>query len=158
MSHKQDLEKFLNGFNQRTITKGEVVLTAYTFAMSIDLYGTSKTDDTKQVYLGSKLVFDRVVYTLREYMHINNDCMKDIEELCLKFLMWRRSILNGELCWIKGDVDMVIDDLSGITRTLSISELCPVGDEVNNAMFFTRGIEKLICVCEEQIEKEKVGE
>lgn len=149
------LTKELHRFNQRKLRKGELVLLAFTIANSLPLLPEG-SPDAKGFVLGHGVLIERVIYRLNEFAHIDQDARRELMDTIARFAMWRSSVAYGFRPFFTGNQDMVVDNLSGLTRYIDMSTMCPIGDELDNVSWLTSVFYDLVKSETELFEASKV--
>lgn len=130
---KEELDKKLSSFNQRKLVQGELVLLAKCISDVLPLI-PPEVQTPKMFVLGHRNVLDSLFYHLREHAHLTDDQFNSIEELVIRFLIWRTSVAKGNCSLLfTGDTDLVVDELSGLPRLIDPVVMCSLGEIADKA-------------------------
>ncbi len=133
-----DLLQQLYRFNQRKLTKAELVLLARAIC---DVTPLTPPDETNtRLYLLSKKNFiNSLLYTLCNYIYLEEEDFRFVFDTIVEFMTWREEVAYrpGNIIF-SGDADTVIDDLSLLPNFVLKSKLCEVAKESLNANYYYR--------------------
>lgn len=146
--------KELHRFNQRKLHKGELVLLAFAVANSLPLMEAEGTD-AKGFVLGHGVLIERVVFRLNEFAHIDSDQRRELMDIVARFVLWRKAVAYGFKPLFNGEQDMVIDNLSGITKFVDMSTMCPITDHLDNANWLSCVFYDLVKFEKETLQNER---
>lgn len=118
----------LQRFNQRKLNNGELMLLAYCIGNALPLI-PSDTENPRMHLLGFSALLDAIRYRVNEVSYIDNTDYEFLKDNVARMLMWRTAVSRGKLtiCF-SGEPNVVIDELSGLTRFFDVGNLCAVGD------------------------------
>lgn len=144
----------LRRFNQRKLTKGELVLLAYVIASEIPLLPVGE-DNARAYVIGQGLLIERIVYRLNEYAHVDTDARRELTEIISKFVLWRSGVAKGTKALFTGQAETMVDDLSGLTRVLDVGTLCSISDTAESANWLVRTFHSLFHMEESVLKQEQ---
>lgn len=144
MSDIKKLIPELNKFNQKKLSKGEVTLLAYVFAMNIELAPNDKDVSARDVVRSNQLLLEHVVLTINGHAHIDSENRSELFERACEFVLWRSGVAYGRKALFRGDEKATIDDLSGLTRVVDVADLCSITDIAESANRLVKLFDDLI--------------
>lgn len=146
MQVSQEVKVKLMQFIHRGIKPGEAFILARLLADRIPVNVSDETGWGQTLkYRGH---VDSVLYELNEYIHIPQETMKNIYLMVERIWKWRLSVSTGESNLLfTGDANSVIDDISGMLRTVHLSDVCPVADIVHDANYIYSLFKQVVDAC-----------
>lgn len=133
---KPETQRSLLQFAQRGIKKGESFLLARLIADRIPAGESVVTTQPWEQTLKHRPQVDNVIFFLNDYLHISSDEARRICQMVERIWLWRQSVACGKSNLIySGDANSVVDDTTGILRTVNLDDICPLADVVQDANF-----------------------
>lgn len=135
MQVSRETQTKLMQFVHRTIKPGEAFLLARLLADRIPVLGVEAGSPWEQT-LKHRVAVDDVLYSLNEYLHIPQETRKNIYLMVERIWVWRQSVAAGTSNLLfSGDATSVVDDVTGILRSVNLSDVCPVADIAADANY-----------------------
>lgn len=136
MHISQETQHKLMQFVHRTIKPGEAVILARLLADRIPVSGGDKTDNAWERTLQYRSYVDSVIFYLNDYIHIPSASRDNIYRMVDRIWMWRQSVACGESNLVfTGNTDSVVDDFTGVMRTVHLDDVCPIVDMLIDANY-----------------------
>jgi hypothetical protein len=145
MSLSPEIKTKLMLFVHRAIKPGECLLLARLLADRIPVVGVECEKPWEQT-LQYRTSVDAVLFTLNEYIHIS-ECNRELIYTQIgRLWVWRQSVASGQSCLVfSGSPDNVVDDLSGLMRSVNTDDLCPLADIAGDANYIYDLFKQVVC-------------
>jgi len=129
----------------RTLEKGEVFILSYAISLKLPLPEVnSDPHEIKMHCLSYRNNVDSVVYSLNDFMYIDENTRKEIYELIYSFVRWRRDIAFGNFIPLFKDTETILDDFTNITKYIDMTYVCSLKDIETRLNSFTRTMFDLV--------------
>lgn len=134
MKVSTEVKSALMRFMHREIKPGEAFLLARVIADRIPV--DVSFDKPWEQTLRYRSNVDTVLYCVNDYIHIPQNTFKHIYLMIERIWVWRLSVARGDSNIIfSGDQCSVVDDISGLLRSVHLSDMSPVADMVGDANY-----------------------
>lgn len=134
MKLSPEIKSKLMRFVHRQIKPGEAFLLARLLADRIPI-ATESVEPWAQT-LKYRQQVDGVIYGLNEYLHISQHNISNIHRMVERLWAWRLAVATGQSNLLfSGEVNNVVDDVTGILRSVNMSDIAPVADICQDANY-----------------------